>query len=482
MAERSPAPMLYSRVHSGVQPNRARKYGRNTYERFDDCTEGAVLAGHGSIGKVKVNCRFLFKKSRWGFLGGRHTPAGIIYLDLDFHQPSGSTLESASVQVNFSSPGDRDGHRRKLIKSKPVDNCKARLTHYYGPVQLKGEQRHVLELSSAQFIPELNVAGYGGGGVGGKKERAKIVARNWEFTGHLVPGKSWAFQRLRWELKENKLDEEPQHSNTIHTAFAFEHGDEDCVMTVEVSGKLRGWRDLVNNTLKFGGKDGTIATLIHFPTKMDWKNRLDERAQELCKSMEDKNLREVPVEIPNKRREQQETSSRLTPHKLEVEKPPRPGDAVDTHGLSIDLARAAGLVPWETTPPQPGCVTAAPEDPPLYSSTLGEVDTNKPHTPSQSVSSESAIDIKTVLQSVLARLRVMGLLQLITLVLFQNAASGTPKQSSQPSMATLPPPPKVRDDTVEWINGGTKTFKRARVSFDRDETWVEEVSDDRKSS
>lgn len=69
-----------------------RGYGRCDYERFDNVTTSHVNAGRGKIGEVEVDCRFFFTKSRWGYLGSDYgstkTPGGIIYLDLDFHQPS----------------------------------------------------------------------------------------------------------------------------------------------------------------------------------------------------------------------------------------------------------------------------------------------------------------------------------------------------------------------------------------------------------
>lgn len=66
---------------------RGRKYGGYDFERFDNLSSSHASIGHRSFDKVNVNCRFLFKKSKWGVLGECKNPAGIVYLDLTFDQP-----------------------------------------------------------------------------------------------------------------------------------------------------------------------------------------------------------------------------------------------------------------------------------------------------------------------------------------------------------------------------------------------------------
>ncbi|KAK0651175.1 hypothetical protein B0T16DRAFT_453676 [Cercophora newfieldiana] len=480
----APAPTLHRRI---------RKYGRYGYERFDDRTEGAVLAGHGSIGKVHVNCRFLFKRSKWGFLGERDRPAGIIYLDLDFRQPPGSTLESAAVEVKFSAPGDDTTSRKKPSKSSKrsgSDDCKARITHYYGPLQLNGEPRHVVELSTTQLIPEANVAGFGAGGLGAKKERHKVVASRWKFCGHLVPGQSWAFQCLKWELTENKFDAEPDRSNTIHTAFAFEHDNEDCIMTIEVSGKLRGWRDLVKNRMKFGGeRDGTIANLIHFPKKIDWDTPLDEDARRLAETMRHENLHEIPFEMPSRRPAKLPEAQPPMPQGVNAAnflmeqgasaQPPQLAQATFLIGESpssghattiplIDFARAAGLAagPLTTTPPHPplGRVSTIREESSFNSSagstTVVEDDDREPGnsfskvTSSQTNPSTVKLNAAATLQSILAMLRLASLMQFLTLVLFRNTAARATTETPHPAIAA----PSRPSDTTE--------SRRTRLPFD----------------
>ncbi|TWU75843.1 hypothetical protein ED733_005181 [Metarhizium rileyi] len=74
-----------------------KSYGRTDFERFDQETRGKQLfVGSGSIGKVKVNCKYHWKKARWGVIGDDSRAAGIVYMDVNFNQPHGYCLETAS--------------------------------------------------------------------------------------------------------------------------------------------------------------------------------------------------------------------------------------------------------------------------------------------------------------------------------------------------------------------------------------------------
>lgn len=50
-------PVLLSKVRS--------KYGRRDYKRFDNIASTHMRAGRGNIGKVEIDCRFMFTKSHW---------------------------------------------------------------------------------------------------------------------------------------------------------------------------------------------------------------------------------------------------------------------------------------------------------------------------------------------------------------------------------------------------------------------------------
>lgn len=50
-------PVLKTRVES--------KYGRCDFERFDHVASSHMRAGHAKIGKVEIDCKFVFRKSRW---------------------------------------------------------------------------------------------------------------------------------------------------------------------------------------------------------------------------------------------------------------------------------------------------------------------------------------------------------------------------------------------------------------------------------
>ncbi|OAA50480.1 hypothetical protein NOR_00930 [Metarhizium rileyi] len=84
-----------------------KSYGRTDFERFDQETRGKQLfVGSGSIGKVKVNCKYHWKKARWGVIGDDSRAAGIVYMDVNFNQPHGYCLETATGEVEEGGRGD----------------------------------------------------------------------------------------------------------------------------------------------------------------------------------------------------------------------------------------------------------------------------------------------------------------------------------------------------------------------------------------
>lgn len=102
-------------------PRLARKYGRY-FQQFDNFSMASL--GHRGLGKVKVDCRFRLSKSKWGVLGETENPAGIIYMDLSFHQPKDYRLTNATVLVTLDDiePGDRDdiGHQDTGRAENPI--------------------------------------------------------------------------------------------------------------------------------------------------------------------------------------------------------------------------------------------------------------------------------------------------------------------------------------------------------------------------
>ena len=113
-----------------------RKAGRYDFKRFDHMSSTGVSIAHDTIGKVIVDIKFLFRRSQWGTLGQDQNPAGIIYMDLNFTQPKGHKLVSATIKVTLDDEDvGLDPYRdSSLVHSdRPVQ-----ITEWYGPKQFGG--------------------------------------------------------------------------------------------------------------------------------------------------------------------------------------------------------------------------------------------------------------------------------------------------------------------------------------------------------
>lgn len=286
-----------------------RGYGRHDYERFDD-SFSAHRVGNAKIGNVIVDCRFLFTKSQWGLIGNNMNPGGIVYLDLDFDQPVDMRFRSATVLVTLKEYEGKELRKSQRVQ-EPVGSsgnrsrCPVKFTHYYGPRQFHGPERSMRTHREKHLVPNVNIAGYGVGGVGVTSEQDSNQVSRWKFAGHLgiSKGNTW-YDRLRWTLEENELESQSLHSNILHTAFAIEHNANEFYMTVEVSGKLVSLSDRFKNKMRrFGGSECKGHETV--TTKFQWTNayfcpkRLDKLAEGLEYAMKYANLHEIPLEVPD---------------------------------------------------------------------------------------------------------------------------------------------------------------------------------------
>ncbi|KAI1421221.1 hypothetical protein F5Y12DRAFT_39695 [Xylaria sp. FL1777] len=289
-----------------------RKFGRYDFKRFDHLVSQHASLGAASLGKIHVDCKFLFRKSKWGTLEGRDS-AGIIYLDLAFSQPSDCRLKSATVQVTLD---DDDEH---LVREFPAPGPRTPVQIVkYGPRHMTGEPQYERIATHNRFIPSVDVGPFGGaGGVG--RESAKVTVREcrWTFESHLMTGgrkrgqNNWAYKVLQWQITENELETQSSHSNTVHTAFSFVHGGQPFFMRVEVSGKLENrTSDLGHQIrhkmrkLKFPANPLSAkyaTTLVNFNGRHRFTTPLDGLVQGLELAMEHDNMT-APVEV---RRDQQ---------------------------------------------------------------------------------------------------------------------------------------------------------------------------------
>ncbi|KAI0104669.1 hypothetical protein GGR51DRAFT_224512 [Nemania sp. FL0031] len=289
-----------------------RKFGRYDFKRFDHLVSQHASLGAASLGKIHVDCKFLFKKSKWGTLEGRDS-AGIVYLDLDFIQPSDCRLKNATVQVTLD---DDDEH---LVRQFPAHSTRPPVQIVkYGPRHMTGEPQYERVATHNRFIPSVEVGPFGGaGGVGRESAKVKVRECRWMFESHLMTGgrkrgkNPWAYKVLQWQITENELETQSLHSNTVHTAFSFIHGGQPFFMRVEVSGRLESrTSDLGHQIrhkmrkLKFPANPHSAryaTTLINFNGRHRFTTPLDGLVQGLELAMEHDNMT-APVEVKRAQR------------------------------------------------------------------------------------------------------------------------------------------------------------------------------------
>lgn len=235
-------------------------------------------------------------------------PAGIIYMELDFDQPSDCTLESATIQLTLDE--DEPGLDPYRVDSLPFSECPVLITDYYGPGQIFGTSKRVLVNKSLKIEPTVNVAGNGGSLGGVSTHKAFQHESRWMFQSHRISdhrsrGQKWGHRILKWEMTENDIEKYPVHSNKVFTAFAYEHNGQPFLMKIEISGKLRQRSNQVKASLsknlkKFGPRarrQEDIATTL-IGAYLGHRRPLDELAKGLASAMEWKNHLIPPVVVP----------------------------------------------------------------------------------------------------------------------------------------------------------------------------------------
>ncbi|KAL2860017.1 hypothetical protein BJX68DRAFT_260988 [Aspergillus pseudodeflectus] len=290
----SPTGTIAAETATGQPPHTyARRFGR-TYRGLDNLTTASLCSRN--VGKVRADCRLRVAKSQWGSLGALEKPAAIIYMDLAIDQPSNCRLESATVLITL----EEASHSGIPCQNKPLQ-----MTDYYGPKQLSGEATKVTVTRSVHLVPQVNVMGSGGGGLGVEREKSASYNTRWTFTGGLLAGEQMSpfYRTLKWELRENEVGARSNRSPVIHTAFALQHSDRPFIMRIEIQGRLQSSRDRFRQKMRFprpnDSQQGRSNTLVYPNTVSARGQPLDMLAMGLSSAMERENLMRVPVEVPD---------------------------------------------------------------------------------------------------------------------------------------------------------------------------------------
>ncbi|MCJ1331607.1 hypothetical protein MMC10_008298 [Thelotrema lepadinum] len=317
-----------------------RKNGHLDFIRFDNLFTSQVNIGYSTLDKVKVDCKLLLSKTKWGSLGAgssmfsAEVPAGIMYMDLTFDQPKDCKLSSATVYVtlddgatelehfrNHHARSQSSGiHPRKKEKDHAEQNYPpVSITDWFGPKAIAGRERLVGLNEHLHATPNLGFGGINIGGIGYDRASIKERPSRWTFTGQMIAagagpdrgrgraktawGDEFRYKGLRWTLSENDLEPQATHSPVIHTAFAFVHSREPVLLRIQIEGKLKGMGARARNKwLEFSsvrrGKDDSVSTLINLSNHVSILP-LDQQAQGLELEMQWANLAATPVEIPD---------------------------------------------------------------------------------------------------------------------------------------------------------------------------------------
>ncbi|KAI1421344.1 hypothetical protein F5Y12DRAFT_718526 [Xylaria sp. FL1777] len=278
-----------------------RKFGKYDFNQFRPLQASTHFLGKGKIGEMEVACKFLFQKSRWGVLNLERNPAGVLYLDLVFTEPPGCYLRGATIILTLDEH-DGDLQRHFSIKDKTQTPLPVHVTEH-GPHNLVGQLKTREKLRTRQFLPSLNTGGFVEiGGMGQKSKVREVQESQWRFSSQTMPDRSGLATTLRWDLSESDLDRQPKHTNTFHTAFAFQHDGQPFFIRLEVSGVLE---NIASNLLyktkqklkkfKFPGEPQTATTLVNFGGRDNgYTQPLDELARTIPSEMVHANM--VPVD------------------------------------------------------------------------------------------------------------------------------------------------------------------------------------------
>lgn len=266
-----------------------RQFGRYDFERFPRQPVNIASVGEKSIGKVHVDCRFLFNESKWGVLqiDNRTWPAGIVRLDLTFTPIRGYKLMWATIKISLD--GDHKDLEPWRDKSIIDPGGLVFLTHW-GPDQIIGTPVTVSEKKTTHVTPSVTFPQGGVSGVGRDGEQSFERDVRWVFTGHPRPRITGGvtYNSLEWHLWENDLESQSSHGNRFQTAFAFANSGQPFLMKVEIDGGLHKIHHRLLEKIKFGsrkhGEENISTTLVRgFNGRMEPLNELADRLNEEMK-------------------------------------------------------------------------------------------------------------------------------------------------------------------------------------------------------
>ncbi|PIG82392.1 Pfs domain protein [Aspergillus arachidicola] len=233
--------------------------------------------GYQKLGTIKIDCSFM-PDSQWGILQKvAGAPAWLLYLQLQFSQPSDCKLANANVELTFEKMAPASQELIGLSNIGPV------LTEYFGRRGIAGND--LIE-------PEPSVV-YGSTGVNDRPNAHKgpgsyrDAGTQWSLQAYTWPvegDNSGLHRRVEWIIKE--ADSQHQallHRGQVRVALVLQHDLDPFSITVRIVGQLhrhRGWFKFPSST-----ESSTRHLCVRVLPSAHEQTPLDERAKQLNEDM-----------------------------------------------------------------------------------------------------------------------------------------------------------------------------------------------------
>lgn len=249
------------------------------------------------IGSVRIDCTFRCNKSKWGVLREQEHPAGIIYVDLNLGRPKGPRILDAEFTFTLDDKHEclsQFAERKLHQKNFPV-----RFTEFFGPQSLVGPERVTNVTANRRLVLEMGLnVGPGGGTLKTPEKNKSETFQQWEtwtVDGSLGSNKTGLYDQLVWNINENERDVQMSHSNTVKTAFTFEHAGQPFVIKVHATGRLFKWIHQAKAKIgSFCGRNKMHnLTLVDFEDYENFRTSLDEFAKNLDAEMAEENPKDT---------------------------------------------------------------------------------------------------------------------------------------------------------------------------------------------
>ncbi|KAG2021788.1 hypothetical protein GB937_004334 [Aspergillus fischeri] len=192
--------------------------------------------GFRQLDRVKIDCSFM-PDSKWGFLGTEPgIPAWLLYLQLQFSQPSDCKLASANIELTFEKIGPIYGSNLGPI-----------LTEYFGPRGVIGGLTEQNGVESIEQKPSIvfETTGVNLNTIGeGSSKNHPEIGKNWSLHGYTWPvdgDESGLHRRVEWIVKEAIPPHQIiLHRDRIRVGLILQHDSEPFAITVRIEGRLQG--------------------------------------------------------------------------------------------------------------------------------------------------------------------------------------------------------------------------------------------------